>query len=135
MWWADATAALLISASILHDGVKNLRGAVRGLMDARAMTYDDGKPHPLTRRVDELLEGLPWVSAARSRVRDEGHVFHVESFVVPSGGVPPSLDELERVRRAVTELDWKLQDVVVVPVAGLPAELLPSLREDSSPPQ
>ena len=44
LWWADYAAALLISASILHDGFKNTRAAVSALMDKRAMTYDDGEP-------------------------------------------------------------------------------------------
>ncbi|MCO1659785.1 cation diffusion facilitator family transporter [Pseudonocardia humida] len=124
LWWADAVAALLISGSILHDGVRNVRGAVRGLMDARATTYDDAQPHPLTDRIDELVAGLPWVGQARSRVRDEGHVFHVEVFAVPHPGVSPTMDELEQARRAIDELDWKLHDVVVVPVTRLPTELL-----------
>ena len=124
LWWADAVAALLISGSILHDGGRNVRGAVRGLMDARATTFDDAQPHPLTARIDELVVGLPWVRDARSRVRDEGHVFHVEVFAVPHDGGAPTLDELERARRAIDDLDWKLQDVVVVPVSRLPDELL-----------
>ncbi|MEE6294696.1 cation diffusion facilitator family transporter [Georgenia wangjunii] len=123
LWWADAAAALLISGSILSDGVRNTRGAVRGLMDARARTYDDAGPHPLVRELDEHLATLRWVKEVRSRVRDEGHVFHVESFAVPHGGKTPSLGELAEARRSVAELDWKLQDIVIVPVAELPAEL------------
>jgi divalent metal cation (Fe/Co/Zn/Cd) transporter len=116
--------------SILHDGIRNLRGAVRGLMDARATTYDDKKPHPLISRVDDELRKLPWVREARSRVRDEGHVFHVESFIVPRDGVA-SLDQLSRARQLVADLDWKLRDVVVVPVAELPEDLLLGLRDEA----
>lgn len=126
LWWADAVAALFISGSILRDGVGNLRVAVTALMDARAMTVE-GEPHPLGRAIDELLEGLPWVDRAASRVRDEGHVFHVESFVVPAGGGTPMFAELEDAHRRVTDLDWKVQDLVVVPVEELPEELLPGL--------
>lgn len=121
-WWADPVAALVISGSILHDGVGNVRGAVRGLVDARATTYDDG-PHPLIGRIDALVADLPWVREARSRVRDEGHVFHVEVFAVPHAGHAPTVDELEHARDAIDELDWKLHDVVVVPVRRLPDEL------------
>jgi cation diffusion facilitator family transporter len=124
LWWADAVAALAISGSILHDGVRNVRGAVRGLMDARATTYDDAHPHPLVDRIDDLVAGLPWVERARSRVRDEGHVFHVEVFAVPHPGTSPTVDELQQARRAIDELDCKLRDVVVVPVHRLPEELL-----------
>jgi cation diffusion facilitator family transporter len=131
IWWTDGVAAVLISMSILHDGVTNLRAAVTGLMDARATTFDDKEPHPLIRKVDDTLAALPWVREARSRVRDEGHVFHVESFVVPRDGIAPSLDELDEARRIVADLDWKLRDVVVIPVATLPEEFLPGLRDES----
>lgn len=89
-WWADAGAALLISLSIVRDGWSNLHHATAALMDQRARTYDDRHQHPLTREVDRALRGLPWVDDSRSRVRDQGHVFHVESFVRPrSGGAHP----------------------------------------------
>jgi cation diffusion facilitator family transporter len=124
-WWADYAAALVISASILHDGFRNTRAAVSALMDKRAMTYDDGAPHPLGRQLDAYLRGLPWVETAKSRIRDEGHVFHVESFVVPAGGTTPTLDQLEEAREACVAMDWKVQDMVIVPVAELPSEFLP----------
>lgn len=125
LWWADAAAALFISASILHDGVRNLRVAVGALMDARAETVDGTDPHPVVERLDAHLGRLPWVEQARSRVRDEGHVFHVESFVVPRDGASPSLADLAQARESAVRLDWKIQDLVVVPVAELPDELLP----------
>ncbi|HET8795202.1 MAG TPA: cation diffusion facilitator family transporter [Arthrobacter sp.] len=126
-WWADSVAALLISASILYDGVRNLRGAVGGLVDTRARTYDDSEPHPLSDRIDAYLGGLDWVMEARSRIRDEGHVFHVESFVVPNKELTPSMSHLEQARKACIEMDWKVQDMVIVPVAVLPEEFLPGL--------
>ncbi|WP_026532455.1 cation transporter [Arthrobacter sp. H41] len=127
LWWANSAAALLISVSILRDGVRNLRGAVGGLMGARARTYDGAKPDPLGATIDEYLHGLDWVADARSRIRDEGHVFHVESFVVPEGGRTPSLENLEEARRTCIDLDWKVQDLVIVPVAELPEEFLPGV--------
>jgi hypothetical protein len=94
-------------------------------MDKRAMTYDDDAPHPLGRQLDTYLRGLPWAATAKSRIRDEGHVFHVESFVVPAGGTTPTLDQLEEAREACVAMDWKVQDMVIVPVAELPSEFLP----------
>ena len=120
IWWLDAAAALFIAAGILKDGLKNLRAAIVDLMDARATTFDDSEPHPLARRIDEHLAGLAWVARAGSRVRDEGHVFHIESFVVPVDGAIPSLDDLEAAREGCVELDWKVQDIVIVPVRELP---------------
>ncbi|MBD8062497.1 cation transporter [Oceanitalea stevensii] len=130
LWWADAVAALFISGSILHDGVSNMRVAISALMDARAETYDGHDPHPLVGRIDERLQEVPWVATARSRVRDQGHVFHVESFVVPVEGHTPTLEELTDARRAVVELDWKIDDLVLVPVPELPEQLLPSVAAE-----
>jgi divalent metal cation (Fe/Co/Zn/Cd) transporter len=127
LWWADAAAAIVISASILHDGIKNLRAAIAGLIDTRARTYDDSDPDPVGDRIDALLSGLRWVERAKSRVRDQGHVYHVESFVVPKHGKPPSLDEIERARKASIDLDWKVQDMVIVLAEELPEEYLPGL--------
>ena len=120
LWWADAGAALLISLSIVRDGWTNLHYATTALMDERARTYDDDHPHPLTRRVDEVLADLPWVDDSRSRVRDQGHVFHVESFVRPASGRTPTLDQLEAAADLLRELDWKVHDVVVVLCATSP---------------
>ena len=125
LWWADYAAALVISFSILHDGVRNTRAAISALMDKRARTYDDAEPHPLGHRLDEYLRGLDWTETAESRIRDEGHVFHVESFVVPARGRMPSLEQLEAAREACIGLDWKVQDMVIIPVAELPSEFLP----------
>ena len=132
LWWADAAAALFISGSILHDGVRNMRIAVAALMDARAETYDGQDPHPLVPEIDDHLAALPWVDTARSRVRDQGHVFHVESFVVPVDGHEPTLAELTEARQRVVDLDWKVQDMVLVPVEQLPEQLLPSVAEDNA---
>jgi cation diffusion facilitator family transporter len=129
LWWADAVAAIFISGSILHDGVRNLRGAVRALMDGRARTYDDDEPHPLIGQLDEGIAELPWVAEVGCRVRDMGHVFHVEAFVVPRGPHGPSLAQLAEARELATGLDWKVQDLVVVPVDELPEEFLPQPEE------
>ncbi|PYG00939.1 cation diffusion facilitator family transporter [Georgenia satyanarayanai] len=132
LWWADAAAALFISGSILHDGVSNMRVAISALMDARAETYDGHDPHPLIGQIDERLREVPWVATARSRVRDQGHVFHVESFVVPVPGHTPTLAELTQARRAVVALDWKIEDMVLVPVEQLPERMLPSVAAEKA---
>ena len=50
LWWLDAVAALFISFTILSDGVKNMRSAIRDLMDARATTFDNARPDPVIGR-------------------------------------------------------------------------------------
>jgi cation diffusion facilitator family transporter len=131
-WWADAAAALFIAASILWDGVKNMRAAITDLMDTRATTFDDDAPHPVTAKVDEYLRSLPWTAEVGSRVRDQGHVFHVESFVVPRRKRGPSIAELMEARDGCIDLDWKIQDIVIVPIDELPEEVGGSSRERQS---
>lgn len=123
LWWADAAAALFIAASIVSDGFKNMRAAITDLIDSRATNVDDDEPHPDAARVDDYLRTLPWVAKAGSRVRDQGHVFHVEAFVVPQRGRMPSLDELLAAREACIQLDWKVEDIVLVPIDELPEEV------------
>lgn len=122
LWWADAAAALIVSVSILRDGLKNLRASIGGLTDAEARTYDDSEPHPLTRDVEVRAEQVAWVGEASARVRDEGHIFHAEVFVVPRAGIEPTLAQVAALRDDLQEMDWKLHDVVIAPVPELPAE-------------
>jgi cation diffusion facilitator family transporter len=127
LWWADAGAALLISMSIVRDGWRNLRHASSALMDQRARTFDDKEPHPLTHEVDDVLRGFAWVRDSRTRVRDQGHVFHVEAFVQPTGDAP-SIEQIEEATGALRELDWKMHDVVLMPVRDLP-DTIPDPRD------
>ena len=118
-WWADAAVATFIGANILHDGVRNLRTSVRGLLDREAMTYDDSERHPVIDALGTFVAGLPWVQEFDLRVRDEGHVFHAEVFVVPRTGsvdVRTLQDAAEEARR----LDLKLDDLAFIPVSTLP---------------
>lgn len=120
-WWLDGAAALFISLGIVWDGVRNSRAAVLDLIDQRARTVDDKKPHPLIAKITAELERQPWVRAAGVRMRDMGQVFHVEAFVVPTRR-KVSVDHLERARAQIADLDWKMQDVSIVVVAELPEE-------------
>jgi cation diffusion facilitator family transporter len=120
LWWLDSAAALFIAGSILFDGVRNLKAAVLDLMDERATTFDDKKPHPVSAKVEEYLRSLRWVDDAGCRVRDEGHVFHIEAFIVPRRGKSPTLTTLETVREECITIDWKVQDIVLVLVSELP---------------
>lgn len=118
-WWLDGVAALVISLGIVRDGFTNTRSAVLDLMDQRARSVDDSAPHPLIERIETTLDALPWVRASGVRLRDMGQVFHVEAFVVPHHA-RVRVDDLERAREMIAGLDWKMQDVTVIPVARLP---------------
>lgn len=126
LWWADAVAALIVSVSILRDGAANLRGAIAGLSDARPTGIDGTDPHPLIGEIDTALDTVTWADDHGARVRDQGHVFHVEAFLVPSGGQQVSVDMLDQVREMLTALSWKLDDVVVTVVSTVHDEHRPS---------
>ena len=124
LWWLDGAAALFISLGIIWDGFRNTRTAVVDLMDQRARTFDSTKPHPLARDIVSYLRSRPWVEAAAVRMRDQGQVFHIEAFVVPHRRAV-TLAELTAAAEGIADLDWKVQDVVVVPVDELPDEADP----------
>jgi divalent metal cation (Fe/Co/Zn/Cd) transporter len=119
VWWLDGAAALFISLGIIWDGARNTRTAVIDLMDQRARTYDSTHPHPLAGDVLATMRSRPWVAQASLRMRDQGHVFHIEAFVVPRRR-RVTLDQTNDLARRITDLDWKVQEVVIVPVDRLP---------------
>ncbi|WP_336633475.1 MULTISPECIES: cation diffusion facilitator family transporter [unclassified Microbacterium] len=123
-WWLDGAAALFISLGIVWDGYRNTRAAVRDLIDQRARRVDDSAPHPLVGRIAAELERQPWVRHAGVRMRDMGQVFHVEAFVVPRRD-RVSTTKIDAARRAVAALDWKMQDVSIIPVTAIPDEASP----------
>ncbi|GAA4476798.1 cation transporter [Enteractinococcus fodinae] len=129
LWWFDAAVAIFISFDIINDGYKNVRGGLAGLIDARATTTNMKDPHPLIQQVREQVMELDWVDEADVRMRDLGMVFHTEVFVVPYQGQMPPLDEVERIRKKLSESDWKLHDLVIIPVAELPEEFLPQIDQ------
>ena len=118
LWWMDSVAALFISVSILKDGLTNLVNAVAALMDKTARTTDDKEEHPLVRQVEDYLGSRPWIRSHRARVRDMGHVFHVEVLLVPRDG-SVDLARLHQLGEDLRAMDWKIDDVTVAPVLDL----------------
>lgn len=121
VWWLDGAAALFISLGIIWDGFRNTKTAIVDLMDQRARTYDSKNPHPLARDIVSYLRSRPWVADAGVRMRDQGQVFHVEAFVVPHRS-KVSVEEIATAAEGIADIDWKMQDVVVMPVEELPDE-------------
>ena len=120
LWWLDGAAALFISLGIVWDGVKNTKTAIIDLMDQRARTFDSEHPHPLAGDVLSTMRSQPWVEEASVRMRDQGQVFHIEAFVVPRRS-RVTLEQTDALAARIADLDWKVQEVVIVPVAELPA--------------
>lgn len=115
LWWADAVAAAFISLDILHDGIKNLRAVISDLMDSRPKTVDDSAVDPLPARTETELEKLRWVREATARFREEGHVFNGEIFIVPTSNENLT-ERLAEAQEMLDKLDWRIGDVVLVPV-------------------
>jgi cation diffusion facilitator family transporter len=131
LWWADATAAALISTSILHDGFVNLRTVVTDLMDKRPTTVDDSAADPVTTRLETEMERLGWVREARARLREEGHVYFGEVFIVPRDGTGSLLERVEEAHDLIRKLDWRLHDVVVAVTPSIEGE---AAEEEGGPP-
>lgn len=121
VWWLDGAAAVFISLGIIWDGSRNTRTAIVDLMDQRARTFDSAHPDPLAREIVSYLRSRPWVKDAAVRLRDQGQVFHVEAFVVPRRS-KVAVQDITRVAEGIADLDWKVQDVVIVPAETLPDE-------------
>jgi cation diffusion facilitator family transporter len=117
LWWADAVAAAIISIDILFDGLQNVRTVVTDLMDKRPTTLDDAVD-PLPARVENQLRKHAWVKDARARLREEGHVYFGEVFLVPSDETN-LVEKLEQAHEEVHDLDWRLHDVVITPTREL----------------
>ncbi|MFP2957112.1 cation diffusion facilitator family transporter [Myxococcus sp. 1LA] len=118
-WWADAVAAGVIALDIAWDGQRHLRTALGDLMDRAPRTLDSKHAEPLPRRIHEALCGLDWVEDAQVRVREDGHVFCADVRVVPRERGPELVTRLGNAAEDLKRLDWRLRDVLLVPVDQL----------------
>jgi len=116
LWWADSVAAAIIALDVLKDGVTHVRKAMFELMDQRPTETTSNQPLGLEKTIITALLREPDILDAETRLREEGHVIGGEIFVV----LAP--DQTEVARRAqeiidlATELDWRLYDLIVMPV-------------------
>jgi hypothetical protein len=58
---------------------------------------------------------MDWVKDAEVRLREEGHVFVGEAFVVPVDN-EDLVGRMERANHHLLELDWRLHELVIAPV-------------------
>lgn len=120
LWWADAAAAIFIAVDIVHDGYSNVRAGVHDLMDARPRRHDARAYHPIVEQMNRVVAACDWVEEGAVRLREEGHVFTGEVLVVPRDvgalGAEDLVDRLAQLADRLLELEWKLYDIVVVPV-------------------
>jgi cation diffusion facilitator family transporter len=117
LWWADAVAGAFISLDIVRDGVRNLKAASADLIDRMPRTYDDKEPDPIVAELHDDLMALDWVKDARLRLREIGHVFAGEAFVVPADDLDDLVQRANDARDQLMHDHWKLHDIVIVPVS------------------
>ncbi|WP_207432056.1 cation diffusion facilitator family transporter [Sabulibacter ruber] len=118
-WWADSVAALIISLDIIKDGYTNLKQAVCDLMDQIPKNVDDQKTDPLFQQVRQKLQAQPWVKEHAFRMREDGHIYLGEAFVVPQEETN-LMPRLERLAEEIESLNWRIQEFVIMPVSKLP---------------
>jgi cation diffusion facilitator family transporter len=116
LWWADAVAGAFISLDIVRDGVKNLKAASADLVDRMPRRFDDAGPDPIVETLHDDLMKLDWVQDASVRLRELGHVYAGEAFVVPVDG-DDLVQRANDARNQLMEEHWKLHDIVIVPVS------------------
>jgi divalent metal cation (Fe/Co/Zn/Cd) transporter len=120
IWWLDATAGALISLDVTRDGLSNVKTVIGDLMNREPRTVDNKEADPLPGRLVEELGKLAWVREARVRLRESGHVYFGEAFIVPN-------DEHDLIQRGeeatqlARSLDWRVNDLVVQFVSGFDA--------------
>ncbi|GGK56164.1 cation diffusion facilitator family transporter [Rufibacter glacialis] len=120
-WWADSAAAIIISLDIIKDGYTNLKQAVFDLMDERPKKVEDQEDDPLLQKVNALIEKQPWVKEHAFRMREEGHVYLGEGFVVPTDA-EDLVPRIEKLAQEVEDLHWRIQEFVIMPVRTIPEQ-------------
>ena len=120
-WWADAVAALIISVDIIHDGFTNLKQAVLDLMNEIPKTVNDQETDPVIKKIEDLLSSKPWIKQSEIRLREEGHIYMGEAFVIPHQE-ENLIKNIESTCQEIEELDWRIHEFNLTPVSSLPSE-------------
>ncbi len=120
VWWLDPLAAALVSADILKDGASNLKTAVLDLVGRHPQKTDQSGKEPLPEEVRNLLLGMDWIAGAEVRLREEGHIFMGEAFVVPRPGTEDITRKVADAAEAAKRLNWRMHELTIMPVEQLP---------------
>lgn len=117
-WWSDAAAAIIISFDIIHDGGRNLKQAVFDLMNQIPKTADNKKDEPLLKEISNILNKESWIKDFKIRVREEGHIYYGEAFVIPENE-KDLLPKIESTVDKVSKLNWLIYEFNIIPVSSL----------------
>ncbi|PSR56757.1 cation transporter [Adhaeribacter arboris] len=120
-WWADAAAASIISLDVIHDGFKNLKQALYDLIDQIPKTVDNQKTDPIIKHIEDYLQQKTWVKTAEIRLREDGHIYFGEAFVVPVSSVN-LIQAMEDTRQEIENMHWHLHEFIITLVSDLPQQ-------------
>lgn len=132
-WWADASVGILISISIIHDGYQNFKQSVFDLLDEIPKMIGGDKTDPLIADVKALIKKEEWVKSVTTRFRDEGHVFFGDILIEPQAD-NVSLVKLNALRHTLEQYNWRLHDIVIMPVLS-PSRLKKIPQQDRDRPE
>jgi cation diffusion facilitator family transporter len=119
-YWADAAAAIFISFSILKDGFKNLKMAITELMDHAPRAVGTTEMDELAAEVHREVDGWDWVSESAVRIREHGHVYFGEVYIIPKDNPANLVDLLKEGFEKIVDMNWRLFDFTLMPVKELP---------------
>jgi cation diffusion facilitator family transporter len=122
LWWADALAAVLISAEIIRSGWTELCTALGDIMDRRPQKLASQEDDPVPDRITEFLRRQPWIDDVIVRVRERGRELTAEAHVVPKAD-QVSVEEVSRTGKLACRVDPRLADVTIAPVKELPEDV------------
>lgn len=126
IWWADGVAACFISVSIIVDGAKRLWSAMADMLDEVPTHIDKEELHPLIDKVHSAVNNMLWVSEARIRMRESGAMFLTEIWIIPAD-TERMMERIEDTIAELKRLDWKIKDIVVMPVRQFDGQ--PDIKE------
>jgi cation diffusion facilitator family transporter len=118
-WWADAAAAAVISLDILRDGYINLRQAVFDLMNQIPKTVNNQETDPLIEQIKNYLQAREWVGACEVRLREEGHIYVGEGFVMAENEENLGC-KIAETAAYIEQMDWRIHEFLIVPVLHIP---------------
>lgn len=129
LWWADALAALVISLEIIRSGWSELRTALGDIMDRRPFDLSRKKDDPVTDKLAAFVLNLPWVSDAIVRIRERGRELTAVAHVIPTAA-NVDMGEIGRAMESACEVDPRLAEVIIAPVAEFPRDVARARRQD-----
>ncbi len=119
-WWADATAAIFISFSVLKDGYQNLKNSITDLLNRHPKHVKTRENDELVEQIEDLVRSWYWVNDAQARFREDGQIYFGEIIITVN--TEENLTQLiENGLGILSDFHWKIFDVTIMPVKELPS--------------